>query len=76
VQANPLTQVVAPFLHRHPGLPAVTSGCRVPCTGLILLLGAGGIVLDLAAAGRRGPCCRWTISLALIVIPAATAEFD
>jgi hypothetical protein len=71
---NPLTQVVAPFstiirgYQRYVWLPGTVYG-------LILLLGAGGIV----AAWRRlggDALLPWTISVALIVIPAATAEFD
>jgi len=74
VQANPLTQVVAPFstvirvYQRYIWLPGTVYG-------LILLLGAGGIVLDWRRLGGEA-LLPWTISLALIVIPAATAEFD
>jgi hypothetical protein len=73
-QANPLTQVVAPFstlirvYQRYIWLPGTMYG-------LILLLGAGGIVLAWRRLGGEA-LLPWTISLALIVIPAATAEFD
>ena len=43
--------------------------------GLILLVGLGGIVLAWRRFGGEA-LLPWTISLALIVIPAATAEFD
>jgi hypothetical protein len=43
--------------------------------GLILLAGLGGMVLAWRRLGGEA-LLPWTISLALIVIPAATAEFD
>ena len=43
--------------------------------GLILLAGLGGLVLAWRRFGGEA-LLPWTISLALIVIPAATAEFD
>ena len=74
VQGNPLTQVVAPFANvmrvyqRHVYLPGTGYG-------LILLVGLGGLVLAWRRLGGEA-LLPWTISLALIVIPAATAEFD
>jgi hypothetical protein len=74
VHGNPLTNVVAPFANvirgyqRYVWLPGTVYG-------LILLLGAGGILLDWRRLGGDA-LLPWTISLALIVIPAATAEFD
>jgi hypothetical protein len=74
VQGNPLTQVVAPFAtiirgyQRYVWLPGSVYG-------LILLAGLGGI----AAAWRRlggEALLPWATSFALILIPAATAEFD
>jgi hypothetical protein len=74
VHGNPATNVVAPFAsiirgyQRYVWLPGTVYG-------LILLLGAGGILLDWRRLGGDA-LLPWTISLALIVIPAATAEFD
>jgi len=74
VHGNPLTQVVAPFANiirgyqRYVWLPGTVYG-------LILLAGLGGIVLAWRRLGGEA-LLPWTISLALIVIPAATAEFD
>jgi len=74
VQGNPNTQVVNPFAaiiryyQEYVWLPGTIYG-------LILLAGLGG----LAAAWRRlggEALLPWAVSLALIVIPAATAEFD
>ena len=74
VQGNPNTQVVNPYAaiiryyQEYVWLPGTIYG-------LILLAGLGGI----AAAWRRlggEALLPWAISLALIVIPAATAEFD
>ena len=74
VQGNPLTQVVDPFAviirdyQKYVWLPGSVYG-------VILLAGLAGIVL---AWRRRGgeALLPWTISLAMIVVPAATAEFD
>src|SRR5690242_2000693 len=74
VHGNPLTQVVAPFAdiirgyQRYAWLPGSVYG-------LILLAGLGGMVLAWRRLGGEA-LLPWTISLALIVIPAATAEFD
>ena len=74
VHGNPLTQVVAPFANiirgyqRYVWLPGTVYG-------LILLAGLGGMVLAWRRIGGEA-LLPWTISLALIVIPAATAEFD
>jgi len=71
---NPLTQVVWPFANiirgyqRYVWLPGSVYG-------LILLAGLGGMVLAWRRFGGEA-LLPWTISLALIVIPAATAEFD
>ncbi len=72
-QGNPATAVVNPFAgairvyERYIWLPGTAYG-------LILLIGLGGIVLG----GRRGAeaLLPWLCSAALIVVPAATAEFD
>ena len=74
IHGNPLTQVVAPFANiirgyqRYVWLPGSVYG-------LILLAGLGGMVLAWRRLGGEA-LLPWTISLALIVIPAATAEFD
>jgi len=74
VRGNPLTQVVAPFANvmrlyeHHVYLPGTGYG-------LILLTGLAGLVLAWRRFGGEA-LLPWTISLALIVIPAATAEFD
>jgi hypothetical protein len=74
VHGDPLTQVVAPFANvirgyqRYVWLPGSVYG-------LILLAGLGGMVLAWRRFGGEA-LLPWTISLALIVIPAATAEFD
>jgi len=74
VHGNPLTQVVAPFANvirgyqRYVWLPGTGYG-------LILLAGLGGMVLAWRRLGGEA-LLPWTISLALVVIPAATAEFD
>ncbi len=74
VHGNPLTQVVAPFANvirgyqRYVWLPGTVYG-------LILLAGLGGLVLAWRRFGGEA-LLPWTVSLALIVIPAATAEFD
>jgi hypothetical protein len=74
VHGNALTQVVAPFstiirdYQRYVWLPGSVYG-------LILLAGLGGMVLAWRRLGGEA-LLPWTISLALVVIPAATAEFD
>ncbi len=74
VHGNPLTQVVAPFANvmrlyeHHVYLPGTVYG-------LILLAGLAGIVVAWRRLGGEA-LLPWAISLALIVIPAATAEFD
>jgi hypothetical protein len=72
--ANPLTKVVAPFANIIRGYQRYV---WVPGTvyGLILLTGLGSLVLGWRRLGGEA-LLPWTISLALIVIPAATAEFD
>ena len=74
VHGNPLTQVVAPFanvmrLYEH--------RVYLPGTvyGLILLAGLAGLVLAWRQVGGE-ELLPWTLSFALVVIPAATAEFD
>jgi hypothetical protein len=74
VRGNPDTQVVDPYA-------AIIRGYQrfvwLPGTvfGLILLAGLGGIVMDWRRLGGEA-LLPWAISLALIVIPAATCEFD
>jgi hypothetical protein len=74
IKGDPYTQVVQPFAaiietyEKHVYLPGTIYG-------LILLFGLGGIVLAWRRAGGEA-LLPWSISLALIVIPAATAEFD
>ena len=74
VQGDPLTQVVNPFAiiiriwQRYVWLPGTAYG-------LILLAGLGGIVLAWRRLGGEA-LLPWTVSFAMIVIPAATAEFD
>jgi hypothetical protein len=74
VHGNPLTKVVGPFANiirgyqRYVWLPGTVYG-------VILLAGLGGMVLAWRRVGGEA-LLPWTISLALIVIPAATAEFD
>jgi hypothetical protein len=74
VHGNPLTQVVNPFAaiirgyQRYVWLPGTVYG-------LILLAGLGGIVLAWRRLGGDA-LLPWTVSLAMVVIPAATAEFD
>jgi hypothetical protein len=73
-EGDPYTQVVQPFAaiietyEKHVYLPGTIYG-------LILLVGAGGMVLGWRRWGGEA-LLPWTISLALIVVPAATAEFD
>jgi hypothetical protein len=74
LHGNPLTVVVAPFA----GLMRLYEGhVYLPGTvyGLILLAGLGGIVMAWRRLGGDA-LLPWAISIALIVIPAATAEFD
>ena len=74
VHGNPNTQVVDPFARiirgyqRYVWLPGTVYG-------LILLAGLGGIVLAWRRIGGEA-LLPWTVSFALIVIPAATATFD
>jgi hypothetical protein len=74
VHGNPNTQVVSPFANvirgyqRYVWLPGTVYG-------LILLAGLGGMVLAWRRLGGEA-LLPWTISFALIVIPAATATFD
>ena len=74
MHGNPLTQVVAPFANvmrlyeHHIYLPGTGYG-------LILLAGLAGLVLAWRRVGGEA-LLPWTISFALVVIPAATAEFD
>ncbi len=74
VHGNPLTQVVGPFANiirgyqRYVWLPGTVYG-------LILLAGLGGMVLAWRRLGGEA-LLPWTVSFALIFIPAATAEFD
>jgi hypothetical protein len=74
VQGNPYTHVVQPFAglielyEHHIYLPGTIYG-------LILLVGLVGIGLAWRRAGGEA-LLPWAISLALVVIPAATAEFD
>jgi hypothetical protein len=74
VQGNPLTQVVNPFAtiirvyQEYVWLPGT-----VYC--LILLAGLGGIVLAWRRLGGEA-LLPWGISFAMILVPAATAEFD
>ena len=74
LRGNPETQVVNPFAviirdyQKYVWLPGTIYG-------LILLAGLGGI----AAAWRRlggDALLPWAVSAAMIVVPAATAEFD
>jgi len=73
-RANPETQVVNPFAaiirdyQKYLWLPGTVYG-------LILLAGLGGMVLAWRRLGGEA-LLPWAISLALIVVPAATAEFD
>jgi hypothetical protein len=74
VQGNPNTQVVDPFAaiirgyQRYVWLPGTVYG-------LILLAGLAGIVLAWRRIGGEA-LLPWAISMGLIVVPAATAEFD
>ena len=74
VRGNPLTGVVNPFAtiirvyQEYVWLPGAIYG-------LILLAGLGGIVLAWRRLGGEA-LLPWAISFAMILIPAATAEFD
>jgi hypothetical protein len=74
IQGNPYTQVVEPFAgimrgyERHVYLPGTLYG-------LILLGGLFGMVLAWRRVGGEA-LLPWGVSAAMIVIPAATAEFD
>ena len=73
-KGDPLTNVVNPFAdwirhyQRHVYLPGTVYG-------LILLIGLGGLVIAWRKLGDEA-LLPWTLSLSLVVIPAATAEFD
>jgi hypothetical protein len=73
-QGNPATAVVNPFAaairvyERYIWMPGTVYG-------LILLIGLGGIVLGWRRRGGEA-LLPWLCSVALIVVPAATAEFD
>jgi len=79
---NPSTEIVNPFAaairiyERYIWLPGTVYG-------LILLIGLGGIVLGWRRRGHRAKArastealLPWLCSVALVVVPAATAEFD
>ena len=74
VQGNPQTQLVNPFAtiirdyQRYVWLPGSVYG-------LILLAGLGGMVLAWRRLGGEA-LLPWAISVAMVVVPAATAEFD
>jgi hypothetical protein len=73
-RGNPETAVVSPFAaviriyQRYVWLPGTVYG-------LILLVGLGGPVLAWRRIGAEA-LLPWACSVALIVVPAATAEFD
>jgi hypothetical protein len=74
IRGNPLTQVVEPFAggmrvwQRYVFLPGTVYGA-------LLAVGLAGLVLNRRRLG--GPAAvPWLISVGLIVVPAATAEFD
>ena len=71
---NPLTTVVDPFAT---AIRLYQRWVWLPGTGygLILLAGLAGIVLAWRRAGGES-LLPWACSLALVVVPAATAEFD
>jgi hypothetical protein len=74
IRGNPGTQVVEPFAE---GMRVWQRYIFLPGTvyGAILAVGLAGIVLNWRRLG--GPATvPWLISVGLIVIPAATAEFD
>jgi hypothetical protein len=74
LRANPETQVVNPFAviirdyQKYVWLPGTVYG-------LILLAGLGGIVLAWRRLGGDA-LLPWAVSAAMVVVPAATAEFD
>ena len=74
VRGNPVTNVVEPFAgvirvwQRYVWLPGSVYGA-------ILAVGLGGMVLAWRRLGGEATL-PWLISVALIVVPAATAEFD
>ena len=74
VRGNPLTEVVNPFAaairlyERYIWLPGTVYG-------LILIVGLAGIVLAWRRIGGEA-LLPWACSVALVVAPAATAEFD
>jgi hypothetical protein len=74
IRGNPVANVVEPFAgvmrvyQRHIYLPGTLYG-------VILAIGLGGMVLAWRRAGGEA-LLPWAISVALIVVPAATAEFD
>jgi hypothetical protein len=74
VEGNPETQVVNPYAviirdyQKYVWLPGTIYG-------LILLIGLAGIVAAWRRLGGEA-LLPWAISLGLIVVPAATAEFD
>jgi len=73
-RGNPLTNVVEPFAgviriwQRYVWLPGSVYGA-------ILAVGLGGMVLAWRRLGGEATM-PWLVSVALIVVPAATAEFD
>ena len=74
LRGNPETQVVNPFAviireyQKYVWLPGTVYG-------LILLAGLGGIVLAWRRLGGDA-LLPWAVSVAMVVVPAATAEFD
>jgi hypothetical protein len=74
VQGNPETQLVNPFAaiirdyQKYIWLPGTVYG-------FILLAGLGGLVLAWRRLGGEA-LLPWAVSAAMIVVPAATAEFD
>jgi hypothetical protein len=74
VQGNPVTQLVNPYAaiiryyQEYVWLPGTVYG-------LIMLAGLGGMVLAWRRLGGEA-LLPWAVSAAMIVIPAATAEFD
>jgi len=74
IRGNPSTQVVEPFAG---GMRVWQRYIFLPGTvyGVILAVGLAGLVLNWRRLG--GPAAvPWLISVGLIVVPAATAEFD